>query len=45
MLKIKYKAERSGREFFVVFDLGSDYANNYAAVKYAWDHNAHILGT
>ena len=45
MLKIKYRAMRSGRVFFAVFDLGSDELNNYAAVKHAWDHNAHIIGT
>lgn len=42
-MKVKYRSIRSGREWFVVFDLGSDYANNYAAVKYAWDHGAHIV--
>ena len=45
MIKIKFKAVRGHLEWFVCFDLGAETDNNYAAIKYAWDHSAQIVST
>ncbi len=42
-VRVKYKTRgNSGREWDVIFDLGSDARNSDAAVDYAWKHNATI---
>lgn len=43
-MKVEFKSYgKTGRVHFAVFDLGSDYENGIAALKYAHDTNSAIV--
>jgi len=43
-MRARFKSRRSNREWDVRFLLSSGKENDLAAVKYAFDHNAKIIG-